>query len=411
VLDKIQGLLFIILFWITLFVVFLLALFFKIIQLNKIQRFFRKKKQFSVLFLEIFPKENAGYYYRSAKWSSILQSEDIYTKVLNIFERDEMAKLFSTNRVIIFHLVFCCKRFLQCFVAFQYDIVIVRRELLMFNDYGNLFMERFLKSINNKCILDFDDNISAAKNEPRKISLYGKIMLEAPAKFIQSIKFYNYFTPGSNYLKQRFLAEDNRINPSNTLVLPTLVDYNHYRPKKYSAKKIISFGWIGSQTNYSYLPIVIEPLQRLSEKYDLEFIIIGDKSFTYHTGFDIKQFQWTLKDEIELLHKIDIGLMPLTDNEVSRGKCGFKLIQYMGCGIVSVASAVTVNTEIIDDKVNGFLVQNESQWYEILEEVINCKDSFNEIGQKAFKKISDNYSFDIYTKKYIDFLNFVNKNS
>ena len=408
--QKVTTLLFIPLFWVSFIIISFLTLLFQLLQVNKIRAYFRKGQTMAVLYLEVFPSINAGYKYRSGCWVSILNEKGFKAKAASIFKLDRHIKFINPpNFLPLYFLALCWKRFFQCLSAFNYDLVVVRRELLLFNDYGSLFMEKFLNSINNKLILDFDDDISAAKHEPRKLSCYGKIMLETPDKFLQSIKQYRYFTPGTNYLNQLYLSG---INPAHIFVLPTLVNYNRYPPKTYdSKKKKVTFGWIGSPNNYFYLPMVLEPLNKLSEKYEVEFILIGGKPYNYNTKFEFLQYQWSLDDEITLLHKIDVGLMPLTDNEVSRGKGGFKLIQYMGCGLVSIASAVTVNNEIVENKVNGFLVYDDSHWQDVLEEVIKAQDQFKSIGHAAFEKIRDHYSFDAYSDKYINFMKFVKVNT
>jgi glycosyltransferase involved in cell wall biosynthesis len=96
--------------------------------------------------------------------------------------------------------------------------------------------------------------------------------------------------------------------------------------------------------------------------------------------------------------------MPLNDAPVSRGKCGFKLIQYMGLGIPSIASAITVNNEIIDDGINGWLVYDETKWLEKLEEVITRTADFNTFGERAKLKIDSKYSFEANLQEYLSFL-------
>ena len=411
--QKVTILLFIPLFWVSFIIISFLTLLFQLLQVNKIRAYFRKGQTMAVLYLEVFPSINAGYKYRSGCWVSILNEKGFKAKVASIFKLDRHIKFINQPHFLsLYFLAFCWKRFFQCLSAFNYDLVVVRRELLIFNDYGNLFMEKFLRSINNKLVLDFDDDISASKHEPRQLSFYGKLMLETPDKFYQSIKQYHYFMTGTKYLKDKYVPASNSIDPSRVFILPTLVNYNRYPPKKYDLnKKKLTFGWIGSPNNYLYLPMVLEPLNKLSEKYDFEFIIIAGKPFEYRTRFDLKQYQWSLKNELSLLHQIDVGVMPLHDNLISRGKSGFKLIQYMGCGIVSIASGITVINEIIDDKVDGFIVRDESEWYNVLEEVINSKSKFTQLGYKAFEKIKNNYSFDAYTEKYINFMKFVKVNT
>lgn len=96
--------------------------------------------------------------------------------------------------------------------------------------------------------------------------------------------------------------------------------------------------------------------------------------------------------------------MPLNDDAKSKGKGGFKLIQYMGLGIVSVASAITINTEIVEDGHNSFLVNSNEEWYEKLRTILERKIDFKSISIMARKQIMENYSFKANQKKYIEFV-------
>mgnify|MGYP000962535714 CR=1 FL=1 len=297
-------------------------------------------------------------------------------------------------------------RYKQCLYAREFETVIVRRELLFQNDYGNLFMEKFLLKIHPNVILDFDDDISAAKNQPKKITnFYGKLLLEDGDKFNNTLKLYNRFIVASNYLKQKVLAENPNILEENILVIPTCVDYNQYQIKKYPQKiEQIVFGWIGGDHNYFLLDSLLPVLNKLAKDYDFKLIVIGGKKYEPNVNFEIEFITWTLATEVENLYKIDIGLMPLNDDARSRGKGGFKLIQYMGLGIVSVASAITINREIISHNYDSFLYDNEQELIAILEAILANKILLSKVGYRARQKIEHNYTFKSVQESYINFI-------
>ena len=412
--NKIAALLFVPIFWILFLFITLLTISFKLLQINALRRYFRKGKKLSVLFLEVVTEDNAGYLYRSFKWQNILRQNNINSAVLTLLKKDKSYdQLLSAPYLVnVLFILTICKRCFQCLAALNANVVIVRRELLIYNDYGNLFMEKFLRSINENLILDFDDDISFAKREPRAIVFYGKLLIELPDKFNKSLDFYNYFIPGSTYLKKEILIPHSHIHEKNILTLPTLVDYNKFAPKVYDlTKKTITFGWSGIPGNFHNLPVILDALNKLSSTYEFDFVIISRYPFRYDTKFEMRFIKYDVNKTMEQLHHIDVGVMPLIDNKESRGKCGFKLIQYMGCGIVSIASAITVNNDIVDDKINGFLVYNETEWLQKLEAIIHLKKQFSEIGKRAFEKISTNYSFDTYTNQFIEFIKFVDQSN
>lgn len=368
----------------------------------------------SILYLENFPMENAGYQYRVAKWAELLKKEgfkvDVWTLIEDKSEFDRRINEKPFSKFLLFALK---KRFKQVLASCSYETVIVRRELLWFNDYGNLFMDRLLLKIHPNTILDFDDDIAFAKKEPRKItSLYGKILFEDGKKFTNSLKLYKKFIVGSNYLADYVIKENRSINFVDVLVLPTCVNYANFGIKQYdNLKHIISIGWVGGNNNLFLLNLIIAPLNRLAEKYDIELIVISGKRYqSKEANFKIRNIQWSLETEVENIKQIDIGIMPLTYTHRDKGKCSFKLIQYMGLGIVSIATNVGMNTEVINlTNEEGFLTDN-NMWTETFETAIKQRKKWNEIGQNARKKILSQYTFNSNLSKLMKFLKSKNNN-
>ncbi len=367
------------------------------------------EKYNSVLYLENFPTENSGFQYRANRWVKLLCEKGINAKLLTIVtERKKFEAEYNSIYHGTFFLKSLLKRFKQCLQARSFQIVIVRRELLLYNDYGNLFMEKFLLTIHPNVILDFDDDIAASKGEPRKVtSWFGRLMLENGNKFNDSLRLYKRFIVASNYLKEKVLCENPSVDPKNILVMPTCVDYNSYEPKVYDMQKtVITFGWIGGNQNLPYLQEIIPAMNYLARQYAIELLVISGKTFEAETDFPLINRPWSLEKEVDDLKTVDVGLMPLPLNDRTKGKGGFKLIQYMGLGIVSVASAITINKEIIEDGVNGFLVEPEQDWAEVLEKVMHQRAKFPTFAQNAREKIMKGYTFEANFEAYKDFLNF-----
>jgi glycosyltransferase involved in cell wall biosynthesis len=358
----------------------------------------------SVLYLDPFFPGNAGFQWRTAKWREELKAAGVKAVikiVISSFPDENENK--KTDKILIHFLV---KRIFHCLWALRFQTVIVRRELLLFNDYGNLFMEKFLLGIHPNVILDFDDDIAASKREPRPLtSWYGRLMLENGNKFNDSLRLYKRFIVASNYLKEKVLKENPKVHPSNILVMPTCVDYDRYEPKVYDPQKeSITFGWIGGNQNQPYLQEIIPALNEVAKENAIELIVISGKAFRAETSFPIHNIPWSLETEVEQLKKIDVGLMPLPLNERTKGKGGFKLIQYMGLGIVSMASAITINKEIVDDGDNGFLVEPGGEWAQAFRNVIRQRGKFPTFGAKAREKIMEHYTFSANKERMMKFI-------
>lgn len=366
-----------------------------------------KQRNKNVIFIENFPIENAGYQYRAYKWKKLLERKGMQSEVVTQFESKQDFDNQFPN-MPLFYIKTMRKRFRQCLYARKFHTVIVRRELLQFNDYGHLFMEKFLLKIHPNVILDFDDDIAAAKRQPRPITnIYGKLLGEDGNKFNNSLRLYKRFIVGSEYLKQRVLEENKQINEDDVCVIPTCVDYDNYAPKVYEeSNHEIVLGWIGGNHNLHYLDMIIEPLNQLSKEYNIKLTIVSGKAYMNDKAeFIIDNRQWSMATEKDLIRSFDIGLMPIENNAVGKGKCGFKLLQYMGLGVVSIATDVTVNGKIIEDGVNGFLVKSDnSNWEEVLKKVLSLQHQYAEISKNATMTVKNKYSFNANIQKYIEWV-------
>src|SRR5690554_6354118 len=362
------------------------------------------KSKKSILYFSAFFADNAGYHWRVKKWAEELEKQ-VYT-VSNVYavNKEEFYGLLKDNHTKLLRLRLK-RRIWQVVNSRKYETVIVRRELLLFNDYGNLVLEKLLLIVHAHAILAFDDDIAAAKNQPKQITnTYACLLQEHGNKFNESLRLYKRFIVVSNYLKERVLIENKNIKEEDILIIPTCVDYNKYQPKQYPANPAkITFGWIGGTGNYPLLDILIPIFNHLSNDFDFELNVIGGEPYVRNTNFQLNFIPWSLETEVEELLKTDIGLMLLDQSIRAKGKGGFKLIPYMGLGIVSVASAVTINKEIVDDKENSFLVHSDEEWEVILKEILANNVDLQKMGDKAYEKIKDKYTFSSNSKKYANF--------
>lgn len=372
----------------------------------KLPIIFRTKKiKNSVFFFAAFFPENAGYHWRVQKWNDILNENGYQTHISTAFKREEFYTLKDTNSSkLLFKAML--RRFRDIRRSRKYETVLVRRELLIYNDYGNLFLEKLLLKHHPKAILDFDDDIAAAKSEPRTIhSLYGKLALENGNKFNESLNLYKKYIVPSQHLANYIIERNKTILKHDILILPTCVDYDEHSAKEYTETRITTFGWIGGNYNQVLIDNVISGLNIIAKSRKIELIVISGKKYTNETAiFPITNLPWHLDTEVESLKKIDIGLMPLNSKATDKGKAGFKLVQYMGLGITSVASDVTINSEIIPSDEFGYLKHYDETWESVLKRINYSRQNLASIGSNARKQIRKNYSFNGNTNNFITFI-------
>ncbi len=274
------------------------------------------------------------------------------------------------------------KRFVDLLRMIPYNYVYIHREV---TPVGPPIYEWIIaKILRKKIVYDFDDAIwvptmSAHNRKFRFIRSFSKI---------GKVCKWSYLVTVGN----KFLGEYAGRFSKNVKIIPTVVntDTVHGQVQEQETEKP-AVGWTGSFTTLVYLNKVLPVLQRLQDKIDFTFYVIADQD----PALPLKNYQfirWKSDTETEDLLRFHIGLMPLTDDVISRGKCGFKAIQYMALGIPPLVSPVGVNTDIVQDDVNGFICDEEKEWEEKLERLLLQTELRKRIGMEARRKIEQQYS-------------------
>jgi glycosyltransferase involved in cell wall biosynthesis len=204
-------------------------------------------------------------------------------------------------------------------------------------------------------------------------------------KFDRVIKDAAAVTAGNAHLANYASS----INGDVTL-LPSAVDTNHFRPRKVSENAVFTVGWIGSPSTERYLENLVVPLARFGEKTSVRFFVVGGKA-PIIPNVEVLEIQWTEDTEVELINNFDIGVMPLPDDEWARGKCAFKLVQYMACGVPVVASRVGANIDLVTPEC-GILVDSDEEWFNGIRSLFEQSMLRQRMGTIARQRVVDAYS-------------------
>jgi glycosyltransferase involved in cell wall biosynthesis len=187
-------------------------------------------------------------------------------------------------------------------------------------------------------------------------------------------------------------------------VLPTPIDTERFVPQEprlsQSARTII--GWIGNPTGVPYLDELANSLRGLAKVHDFEVHVVGG---TWECdGVKVVCRDWSRDTEVQDTQSFDIGVMPLPDSEWTRGKCSFKLIQYMSCGIPAVASPVGMNREVIREGVNGFVAGSEDEWVEKLGKLLENEGLRRRMGEAGRSLVVQEYSVKALGPRFVEVL-------
>jgi glycosyltransferase involved in cell wall biosynthesis len=180
-------------------------------------------------------------------------------------------------------------------------------------------------------------------------------------------------------------------------VLPTVVDLERY--KSFDDRSYgfhdgpPTVGWIGQRSTAEFLYPLASLFAGLGEKKLMHFRAIGIDSTLL--GLPLASKPWSEQTEVESLNEFDIGIMPLRDGPFERGKCGYKLIQYMACGLPVVASPVGVNTTLVEHGVNGFLATSREEWEWALRTLSADPILRRRMGKAGRAKVEREYSLQV----------------
>ncbi|MCX5694997.1 MAG: glycosyltransferase family 4 protein [Candidatus Omnitrophica bacterium] len=267
----------------------------------------------------------------------------------------------------------------------RFDAVFIHREAC---PLGTAVLERIVR-LKKPVIFDFDDSIFLPS-----FTSSNKIMriFKRPDKTKKILALSSQVIAGNKYLADYALQFN-----KNVRVIPTCIDtdkYNYPVPK--AEKKKIVIGWIGTYSTNQYLKLLAEVFSELLKEFpdSIEIKLVGCKQ-DFFTIPGISYKRWSLDTEIDDLRSFDIGLMPIWDDAWTRGKCSFKIIQYMSMGIPVVASAVGMNNEVVVDGKNGFLVNNNKEWNNRLVQLITDPGLRMRMGREGRKTVEEKFSLKV----------------
>jgi glycosyltransferase involved in cell wall biosynthesis len=177
--------------------------------------------------------------------------------------------------------------------------------------------------------------------------------------------------------------------------LPTVVDLRRYPVSESdSGDRPLVVGWIGTPATAKFLHGLLPAMERLAEKFPLEFAVVGPQLDTAERRF-MTCTAWSEDNEVEQLSRFDIGVMPLPDEPWEQGKCGYKLIQYMACGKPVVASPVGVNKRLVENGRNGFLAASEPEWILALTSLLSDPGLRRSMGRNGRALVEREYCLQV----------------
>ena len=350
-------------------------------------------------------KANPSDFYRIYQY--IDKIKDTFTiKVVSSFPsfyHKNLAK-YSNNKLLSSSLKFLAYPLIQLKLIVYLIALILKPQSILFiqreifpRKVGSI-RKALLKKIftNNKIVWDFDDNII----ELKEISKFEFKLLEKHSSAILVChKFLRNLISDEFHYKVELL-------PTTDLTCCDfdLEKHTGHRIQSYNTR--INLVWVGTFNNLPFLEKIIPALETSSEilknqhQKEVELKIISNGKLETKCKFlNIKNIKWTRNGVIEELIKSHVGLLPLDENDLTRGKCAFKAVQYIGFGIPVIASNVGFNSEVIKDNYNGYLINETKDWSDNIISLSTDINLWQNFSAAARVKWQDDFNSDIITAK------------
>ena len=353
------------------------------------------ERRIRVLAISPIPEEGAGCRFRISQFIPYLTANGFDVTLSPLYTTEFFRQLYKPGNILRKGAGFASLSLRQLNVLSTgrpYDVLWLYREIF---PIGPAFMEWLLSVTGHPpMVFDFDDAIFLPSTSEANQLIAA---LKVPSKVATIVRRSSEIVAGNDFLA----AYARQFNPAVTTI-PTCVDTTVFRPRDNHATldhRGPVIGWIGSPTTAEYIRGLAPVLRDVATRHQFVLRVSGAGAAVEMAGVTVDNPQWALADEIELFRNLDIGVYPLVDDDWARGKCGFKAIEFMACGVPVVASAVGVNREIIQDGVNGFLATTAEEWTAKLGRLIEDPALRATFGAAGRRTIEEHYSLHVNAPK------------
>jgi len=328
--------------------------------------------------------------FRVLQWEPLLRQWGFSLSLRAFFSAEMTVAFYQPGRLIAkaLEIVTGSARRLATLASLskEADIVLVHREIF---PLGQRPLWNVLERFPGPIIYDYDDAMFLPQRAGRGM-LGWMERVETPQAVM---RLCEVVLAGNQFLADYASAYARRV-----VVLPTCLDTTRFVPRSRRLddprKPVV--GWIGSYTASKYLHGLVKVLSTVAKAAPFHLYVVGCDALPPIEGVTIEHAEWNLGREVEDFQRCDIGLYPLWDDAWAKGKCAFKAIQFMACGVPVVASSIGVNRELIEDGVNGFLASTEEEWVERLRRVLVDASLRDRLGRAGRRTIERRYALAVH---------------
>jgi glycosyltransferase involved in cell wall biosynthesis len=333
---------------------------------------------------------------RTFQYLPFLREAGIEVTVAPFFEDRYLQNLYSGRKRQIGSVVSAyARRLLHLLQYRRYDLIWLEKESL---PYLPAWAEQLFARSGVPYIVDYDDAVFHNYDRHRL-----SIVRWALGRKIDAVmRSAAVVVAGNAYLAERAQqAGANRIE-----LLPSVIDLRRYAPCPESANAIFTIGWMGTPVTSRYLPMLQPALAEVCRENRARVLLVGAKQMEME-GVPLEIQPWSEATEAAAIREFDIGIMPLQDEPWERGKCGYKLIQYMASGKAVVASPIGVNREIVQESITGFHAESAADWVRALTRLREDAALRIAMGKAGRARVEQEYCLQVTAPRLLSILNSV----
>jgi glycosyltransferase involved in cell wall biosynthesis len=347
-----------------------------------------------VIFFTRYTRKGASSRLRTFQYIDFLEANGISCQVSPLFSDEYLEEVYRSKTHNKWQ---AAKSFItRLYVltgVYRYDKVVIEKELFPFLPS---VVEWILYQFNIGYIVDYDDAVFHNYD----IHPNGIIRAILGRKIQRVMKYASLVVAGNAYIREYAV----KVGSRNIKTIPTVIDLARYKPTNFSQTNVFTIGWIGSPITFKYMVTLKQALEELSSRYDVIVKLIGaDKLLGLENGNELL-LPWSENHEVEQIQSFDVGVMPMEDNIWERGKCGYKLIQYMGCGVPIVGTPIGVNRSIIQDGLNGFSATTDAEWLRHLEYLITHPAERKVMGERGRVFVESHFALQVFQQQWLAIL-------
>ncbi|MBU1730693.1 glycosyltransferase family 4 protein [Patescibacteria group bacterium] len=349
----------------------------------------------NILLLSRYGRLGASSRLRFYQYLPFLKLRGIEVTVAPLFGDDYVKGLYSGKVPIVSVLRSYITRLRVMLRVKRFDVVWLEKEMLPWLP-GWLEFGLFPGGIS--LVVDYDDAVFHRYDQHQ----FSWVRALLGGKIDTVMRQADLVIVGNDYLGDRARQAGAR----QVEFLPTVVDVTRYAVVASALGGPVIIGWIGSPSTAKNLHLVAPVLQEIANSRGARVVAVGANTDQLY-GLPIEVRPWSEQSEVSDIQQFDIGIMPLSDKPFERGKCGYKLIQYMACGKPVVASPVGANRVIIRKGVDGFLPGDLSQWGEVLRDLCDDPSLRKRLGTAGRKSVETQYSLQVTAPRLEELLRLV----